>query len=172
MDDAASNVLGSTFTSNRPLSFRTKKTSYIIQIVIIVVICISFKPCGLLLRRYRRNGYFFRPPKKPKRKAIDTHPGIAEPPQGRYHDTTELMTEGSPGEMGLGGHHETVEMEGSLSQPKQMAATGSTSMKWGTTSPEIHGFEKNRRSMEIHLFDFLGYLLFVLGKSGMIVLQT
>ncbi|KAM0151993.1 hypothetical protein ACHAQE_008286 [Botrytis cinerea] len=89
---------------------------------------------------------------KPERKAIDAHPGIAELPQGGYDEKTELMAEGSPGEKGLDGHHETVEMEGSLSQPKEMAATGSTSMKWSTTSLEIHGFEKNRRSMEIPPF--------------------
>ncbi|TEY59663.1 hypothetical protein BOTCAL_0189g00170 [Botryotinia calthae] len=108
-------------------------SAYIIRIVIIVAICIVFIPCRLLLRRYRRNGYFFRPPKKPERKAIDAHPGIAKVSQGGYHETTELMAEGSPGEMGLSGHHETVEIEGSLSQQKKMAAAGLTSMKWGTT---------------------------------------
>ncbi|TGO48728.1 hypothetical protein BCON_0231g00100 [Botryotinia convoluta] len=124
-------------------------STHITRIVILVVTAVVCIPCGLLLRRYRRHGYFFRPPKKSKRKAIDTHPGIAELPQGGYHETTELMAEDSPGEMGLGGHHETVEMEGSLLQPKEMAATGSTSMKWGTTSSEIQGFERKRGSMEI-----------------------
>lgn len=101
------------------------------------------------MQRYRRHGYFFRPPKKSERNPIDTHPEIAELPQGGYHETTELMAEHSPGEMGLGGHHEAVEMGGSLLQWKEMPAMGSTSMKWGAASPEIQGFERKRRSMEI-----------------------
>ncbi|KAF7920753.1 uncharacterized protein EAE98_008782 [Botrytis deweyae] len=124
-------------------------STHITRIVILIVTAVVCIPCGLILRRYRRQGYFFRPPKKPERKPNDTHLGIAELPQGRYHETTELMVEDSPGEMGLGGHHEMLEMEGSLLQPKEMPATGSTCMKWGTTSPEIQGFERKRGSMVV-----------------------
>ncbi|TGO08178.1 hypothetical protein BTUL_0222g00150 [Botrytis tulipae] len=135
----------STNTNTTP----SASSTHITRIVILVVTAVVCIPCGLLLRRYRRHGYFFRPPKKPERKPVDTHPQIAELPQGGYHETTELMAEDSPGEMGLGGHHETVEMEGTLLQPKEMPATESTSMKWRTTSPEIQGFERKRGSMEI-----------------------
>ncbi|KAF7898674.1 hypothetical protein EAF00_005120 [Botryotinia globosa] len=135
----------STNTNTTP----SASSAHITRIVILVVTAVVCIPCGLLLRRYRRHGYLSKPPKKPERKQVDTHPQIAELPQGGYHETTELMVEDSPGEMGLGGHHETVEMEGSLLQPKDMPAMESTSMKWGTTSPEIHGFERKRGSMEI-----------------------
>ncbi|THV47280.1 hypothetical protein BGAL_0322g00110 [Botrytis galanthina] len=135
----------STNTNTTP----SASSTHITRIVILVVTAVVCIPCGLLLQRYRRHGYFFRPPKKPERKPIDTHPEIAELPQGGYYETTELMAEDSPGEMGLGGHHEAVEMEGSLLQWKEMPAMGSTSMKWGAASPKIQGFERKRRSMDI-----------------------